>query len=125
MLEEIGADDQPRIVAFNKADLLSPDDARELVIGRRDAVAISAATGEGLEELRDLVEAAFAETLREVELLMPYDEGGRLAELHNVAGELERVDRADGVLVKARVPTALAHRFDAFAVNGNGASGGR
>ena len=125
VLGEIGAADQPRVVAFNKADLLSPDDARELAIGRRDAVAISAATGEGLEELRDLIEAAFAGTLREVELLVPYDEGGRLAELHDVAGELERVDRADGVLVKARVPTALAHRFDAFAVNGNGASDSR
>ena len=125
VLDEIGAGDQPRIIAFNKADLLSPDDARELVIGRRDAVAISAATGEGLEELRDLIEASFAQTLREVELLVPYDEGGRLAELHDVAGELERTDRPDGVLVRARVPVALAHRFDAFAVNGTGASGGR
>jgi GTP-binding protein HflX len=125
VLEEIGAGEGPRVVAFNKADLLEPDDARQLVIGRRDAVTISAATGEGLDELRDLVEASFSRTLREVELLLPYDEGARLAELHDVAGDLERTDRADGVLVKARVPAALAHRFAEFAVSGNGAVPGR
>ncbi|HEX3668223.1 MAG TPA: GTPase HflX [Acidimicrobiia bacterium] len=119
VLEEIGAADQPRLVAFNKADLLDTDEARDLVVGRRDAVAISAATGSGLDELRDLIEGAFAQTLREVELLVPYDEGSRLAELHDVAGELERIDRADGVLVRARVPAALAHRFAEFSVNGN------
>ena len=63
-------------------------------------------TGEGLEELRERIEAAFDETLREVELLVPYGEGGRLAELHEVAGDLERTERDDGVLVRARVPAA-------------------
>jgi hypothetical protein len=29
-----------------------------------------------------------------------------------VAGELERTDRPDGVLVHARVPAAEMHRFD-------------
>jgi GTP-binding protein HflX len=121
VLDEIGAGDTPRAIAFNKTDLLDDAEARELVIGRRDAVAVSAATGAGLDELRDLIEHSFAATLREVELLVPYEAGGRLAELHDVAGDLERVDRGDGVLVRARVPAALVHRFSEFAVNGNGA----
>jgi GTP-binding protein HflX len=53
-----------------------------------------------------------------VELLVPYSEGARLSELHGLAGDLVREDRADGVLVKARIPSALAHRFDEFSVNG-------
>jgi GTPase len=118
VLEEIGAGDTPRIVAYNKVDLIDHDAAAQLVIGRRDAVAISAATGAGLDDLRDLVEASFAETQQEVELLLPYEEGARLAELYDVAGELERTERPDGVLVRARVPAALAHRFAGFAVNG-------
>jgi GTP-binding protein HflX len=122
VLEEIGAGETPRLVAYNKVDLLEPEAATELAIGERDAVAISAATGAGLDELRDLIEAAYAETLREVELLVPYEEGARLAELHDVAGDLERTERPDGVLVRARVPAALAHRFAGFAVNGNLAS---
>ena len=119
VLGEIGAGETPRIVAFNKVDLLDEDAAGQLLVGRRDAVAISAATGAGLDALRDLIEASFADAYREVELLVPYDEGARLAELHDVAGELERSDRPEGVLVHARVPAALAHRFAEFAVNGH------
>jgi GTP-binding protein HflX len=119
VLGEIGAGETPRIVAFNKVDLLDEDAAGQLLVGRRDAVAISAATGAGLDALRDLIEASFADAYREVELLVPYDEGARLAELHDIDGELERSDRPEGVLVRARVPAALAHRFAEFAVNGH------
>jgi len=119
VLEEIGAGDRPRLLALNKADLLDPEALHELRITNPGAVAISSTTGEGLDELRDAIEATFAQTLREVELLVPYADGGRLAELHQVAGELEREDRADGVLVHARVPASLVHRFAEFAVNGH------
>ena len=77
---------------------------------------VSALAGEGLDELRGQIEAAFAETLTEVELLIPYSQGGRLHELHEVAGELERTDRPDGVLVHARVPSAELHRFHDLAI---------
>jgi GTP-binding protein HflX len=117
VLEEIGAGDQPRLLVYNKLDLLDDDERRALLIGT-DAVGISAATGEGLEELEQRIAAAFEETLREVELLVPYAEGARLSELHGIAGDLEREDRAEGVLVKARIPAVLAHRFDEFSVNG-------
>jgi GTP-binding protein HflX len=79
-------------------------------------VIVSAVGGEGLDRLRERVEAAFEETLAEVELLVPYAEGGRLHELHEVAGALERTDREDGVLVHAKVPVTELHRFDDLAV---------
>lgn len=122
VLEEIGAGERPRLLTFNKLDLLDSDQRRELLVGVPDAVGVSGATGEGLEELRDRIEAAFLETLREVELLVPYSEGGRLSEIHELAGDLEREERADGVLVKARIPAALTHRFERFSVNGAGAA---
>ena len=82
-----------------------------------------ALTGQGLDGVRDAIEAAFEETLASVELLVPYSQGGALAELHEVAGDLERSDEPQGVLVKARVPRALAHRFTEFALNGSGSTG--
>jgi GTP-binding protein HflX len=111
VLEEIGAGEKPRLLVLNKADLLSEDERHEVAIAHPGAVLVSALAGEGLEELRERIEQAFAETLTEVELLIPYSQGGRLHELHEVAGELERTDRADGVLVHARVPSAELHRF--------------
>jgi GTP-binding protein HflX len=116
VLEEIGAGGKPRLLVLNKADLLAEDERREVELAHPDAVIVSAAGGEGLDRLRERVEAAFAETLAEVELLVPYTEGGRLHELHEVAGTLERTDREDGVLVHAKVPVAELHRFDDLAV---------
>jgi GTP-binding protein HflX len=123
VLGEIGAGDKPRLLVYNKCDLLEPADAKELMIRDPSSIAISALSGEGLDELRDRIEATFEETLSSLELLLPYSEGSVLAELHELAGDLDREDRADGVLVRARVPTALAHRFTDFALNGSGVTG--
>jgi GTP-binding protein HflX len=111
VLEEIGAGEKPRLLVLNKSDLLSEEERRDVGLSHPDAVMVSALTGDGLEELRNRIERAFAETLTEVELLIPYSQGGRLHELHEVAGELERSDGPDGVLVHARVPAAEMHRF--------------
>jgi GTPase len=122
VLEEIGAGAKPRLLVYNKVDLLDDDAIRELLVGERDAIAISAVTGAGIDELRDRIETAFAETLEPVELLVPYSAGGRLSELHRIAGDLDREDRPEGVLVKARIPAALSHRFTEFALNGDEAA---
>ena len=121
VLEEIGAGEKPRLLVLNKADLLDEEERREALLAHEGAVLVSALDGDGLDELRERIEAAFAETLTEVELLVPYAEGGRLHELHELAGDLERTDRADGVLVQAKVPRAELHRFEDLSVNGAGA----
>ncbi len=115
-LEEIGAGENPRILALNKADLLDDDARRELALRHPDGILVSAASGEGLDELaRSLAEAVRA-PLREIELLVPYEDGGRLSELHRVAGDLEREDRAEGVFVRAQVSGEVAERYADLAV---------
>jgi GTPase len=116
VLEEIGVGEKPRLLVLNKADLLSADERHEVTLAHADAALVSAIDGEGLDPLRAKIEAAFEETLAEVELLVPYAEGGRLHELHEVAGDLERTEREDGVLVHAKVPVSELHRFDDLAV---------
>jgi GTP-binding protein HflX len=118
VLAEIGAGDRPRLLALNKVDLLSEDDRRALSFRYPRAVQVSAVTGEGLEELSDAIEARFLSSLRPMELLVPYGEGGRLSELHDLAGEMEREDTPEGVRVRARVPAGVASRFERFEVNG-------
>ena len=116
VLEEIGAGEKPRLLVLNKADLLAGSARDEVTVAHPDAVLISAIEDSGLEALRQRIEQAFEETLAEVELLVPYSEGGRLHELHEVAGDLERTEREDGVLVQAKVPVAELHRFEDLAV---------
>jgi GTP-binding protein HflX len=123
VLAQIGAAERPRLLALNKIDTVDDERRRELSFRYPRAVQVSAVTGEGLDDLRDAVEAQFLKTLRPMELLVPYAEGGSLSELHELAGDLEREDTAQGALIHARVPTGVAQRFERFEVNGDGRDG--
>ncbi|MFL5905997.1 MAG: GTPase HflX [Solirubrobacterales bacterium] len=120
VLDEIGADASPRMLVMNKIDLLDEDERRELRLRHPEALLVSAETGEGLERVRARIAGAIGEGLTEIELLVPFDAGERLSELHEIAGDLKREDREDGVLVRARIPAALTHRFTDLAVDGRG-----
>jgi GTP-binding protein HflX len=119
VLEEIGAGGKPRLLVLNKADLLAEAERGEALLRHPGAVLVSALAATGLDGLRGRIEAAFEETLARVELLVPYAQGGRLHELHEIAGDLERSERPDGVLVQAKVPVAELHRFDDLRTNGD------
>jgi GTP-binding protein HflX len=115
-LEEIGAGEQPRLLVLNKADLLDADAREELRLRHPDAIIVSGVTGEGLEDLGEQIERELSHTLRPVELLVPYANGGSLAELHELAGDVSRQDTPEGVLVHVMLPARLAERFARFAV---------
>jgi len=117
VLVEIGADAVPEILVLAKADRVDAERRAELQRRHPDAVLISAVTGEGLGALEQRIEEEFARTLQDVELLIPYDAGARLAELHAIAGDLEREDTPDGVRVAARLPAAVAARYQEFALS--------
>ena len=118
VLAEIGAEEAARVLVLNKADIVEPERLEQLERRHPDAVIVSGVTGLGLERLTQRIEDEFARTLHAVELLVPYDEGGRLAELHDIAGDLEREDTPEGVRVTARLPAGLIGRYDRFAVSG-------
>src|SRR4051812_40004072 len=117
VLDDIGAGEQPRLLVLNKADQIDDERREELRFRHPDGILVSALTGEGLDLLGERIERAFRETLRSVDLLLPFNQGGRLAELHDVAGDLDRTDTAEGVRVRGRVPVTVAERFARFDVS--------
>ncbi len=117
VLQEIAAEEAPRLLVLAKADRIDSDRRAELAHRHPEAQLISAVTGEGVPALIERVQVEFARRLFDVELLVPYEEGGRLAELHELAGDLEREDTPDGVRVSARLPASVAARYAAFALS--------
>ncbi|CAN5244983.1 GTPase HflX [soil metagenome] len=117
-LEAVGAGERPRLLVLNKADAIDDDRREELRFAHPDGMLISAVTGEGIEQLGDRIEEEFRRSLRSVDLLLPYAEGARLAELHDFAGDLERTYTPDCVRVRARLPATLAERYSRYSVNG-------
>jgi GTP-binding protein HflX len=115
-LEEIGAGERPRLLVINKIDLLDDEARADLRLRYPDAVLVSGVTGEGLDELGERIERDLAHSLRRVDLLFPYADGGSLDELHKVAGDVDREDTPEGVRVHALVPARMAERLARFAV---------
>jgi GTP-binding protein HflX len=116
VLQEIGAGESPRVVVLNKIDLVDAQTLHELRLRHPDAVPLSAAGATGLEELAERIERELRHLLCPIELLVPYANGGSLAELHEIAGEIARRDTPEGVRVRALVPARLAARYARFAV---------
>jgi GTP-binding protein HflX len=116
VLGEIGAGDKPRVQVMNKVDLLDAEQRAELRIRVPEAVFVSAATGEGLELLKAEIDRTFEKTMSPVELFVPYSQGARLHDLHEVAGRIDREDEAEGVRVRTRLPSGQIHRFEDLTV---------
>ncbi len=112
---EIGARDVREIVVVNKIDA-----ADEVVLGRlrreeRNAVFVSAKTGEGLDSLIGAIDADLPRPLVEVDVLLPYLRGDLVSKLHTDAELLSEEHTGDGTRVKARVAPALAAELSPYA----------
>ena len=112
VLVEIGATDAPVELVLNKIDLVDPLRRRRLANRYPGALQVSAETGESLDALRERLAALFGERFESVRLLLPYEEGSRLAELYALGAPIqERVDQPDGVFVRAHLPRRELSRF--------------
>ena len=117
VLHEIGAGELPVVIVLNKVDRVDPLGRRRLVNRFPDAPQVSALTGEGLEQLKAELARRFEDRWERVRLLVPYAEGGRLAELYALGTPVEeREDTPEGVLVVARLPRRELQRFAPFLV---------
>ena len=104
-LRELGVAGKPIITLFNKVDKGSAFPLRD---DRADHVLrISAATGEGLENLKSLLQDLLSEGLIFIERLYPYGEAGKIALIRDYGQLLSEEYTAEGISVKARVPREI------------------
>ncbi|MFS2291913.1 MAG: GTPase HflX [Actinomadura sp.] len=116
VLREIGADGIPEIVVINKAD--AADDLTIARLQRREphSVVVSARTGFGIDELRAAIEADLPGLESEVRVLVPYDRGDLVAQVHERGEVLKQEHLAEGTMIHARVPSDLAGELSACEV---------
>ncbi len=117
VLAEIGADEVPVELVVNKIDAVDPLARRRLANRFPGALQISAQTGQGLDELRARIADRFAERFELVRMLVPYEDGSKLAELYALGPPIdERVDGPDGVFIRARLPRREIQRFAPYLI---------
>lgn len=113
LLESLGCTDTPVISVLNKCDLLD-DTADVIKIG--GSVKISAKNGEGIEDLLKAIEENLPVRVKKVELLLPFDKAGLVAEIRKSATLLSEEYVADGISVSAIVDEKLWHKVKEFVV---------
>ncbi|WP_433159911.1 GTPase HflX [Kribbella sp. CA-247076] len=116
VLAEIGATDVPEIVVINKGDIADPLALAPILHRESRALVVSAHTGEGIDKLRSLVEAALPQPDVALDLLLPYDRGDLVSRIHS-EGSVDQLEHtADGTRVSARVHPALAGELTPYQV---------
>ena len=115
VLAEIGADQVPEFIVFNKADKLE-DFGAQLVEAHHGAVAVSALKNQGLDVLLRKLADRMRSITQVTDLVVPFDRGDILASIHREGEVVLSQDHPDGMHIRARLSEASAGRLREFVV---------
>ncbi|MER7840317.1 GTPase HflX [Streptomyces sp. NPDC096040] len=108
VIRDVGATDVPEVVVINKADAADPLVLQRLLRNEKRSLAVSARTGQGIQELLALIDNELPRPSVEIEALVPYTHGKLVARAHNEGEVLSEEHTAEGTLLKVRVHEELA-----------------
>ena len=115
ILEELEVGDKPRVTALNKIDLLDdPNDVDTTLYP--NAVPISALQGVGLEALLEKVAQVLADSMEQVEVIIPYDRGELVELFHRRGNVVQEEHRPEGTHLAVRLPRTLRGYYRPFLV---------
>jgi GTP-binding protein HflX len=112
----VGAADVPELLVLNKVDLLDEVSRARLARLFPGVAMLSAATGEGVDELLAAIAARLPRPEVELTALVPYDRGDLVDRAHREGEILETDHVAEGTRIRLRAPAALAHALDAYRI---------
>ncbi len=116
VIKELDAFGKQTLIVFNKIDHLENRELAETYVKRfSGSVAISARTGEGVNQLVQALESALSSWRLRSRFRIPSNESALLAEIHRVGHVLELKYEGDDALVVAHVPPELAQKLDCYA----------
>ncbi|HEY5584222.1 MAG TPA: GTPase HflX [Ruminiclostridium sp.] len=102
LLEELGATSKNTILVLNKQDIVAGE-GRISPMGYASVCEISAVTGSGIPQLLEKITEGFMDKIREIKLLIPYNDGWVLPYIYENGQVLEQEYLENGISVKASV----------------------
>jgi GTP-binding protein HflX len=115
VLADIDALGVPEQIVFNKVDAADPETELRLRSLVPTALFVSAHTGVGLDELKEIIELGLPRPDRSVTALIPYTRGDLVARIHTDGEVLSEDHTGDGTLISALVRSDLAAALERFA----------
>lgn len=109
VLRDLGVDAERVVEVYNKIDRTD-----DIELRRRDAVAVSALTGRGVDRLVDAINLRELKNGDVISLEIPHNDSRMIAKLHEVAEVYEQRVTDHAMLITAWVPRDALHLFDAY-----------
>lgn len=117
-LAEIDVPPVPRILVWNKSDLVEGSGIPQFEDSNMYAsqVVVSAVTGEGIDDLLHAIERVFARNLTRMTVHIPFERGDLVARLYDIGRVLNQESVIDGTILDVEIPTAHEAHFVKFQV---------
>lgn len=112
LLHDLGCENSPIITAFNKCDLLSPDD----IPHNSESVLISAKTGNGIDKLLEAIEENLPVQIKRFNMLLPFQKANLIAPLRYMGALISEEYTADGILVTANIEKPKWHIYEPYEI---------
>lgn len=114
VLSQIGAQDTPELLVWNKSDLIAPGILANLMEREAPSLATSAVSGFGVPELIEEVCARLDSDGVECEMLIPYDQTSAVNRLHEIAHVIREDHTNEGTRLMVRMRASDRPRFAEF-----------
>ncbi len=119
VIKELDAFGKQTLIVFNKIDKLQNRELAETYVKRfPGSVAISARTGEGVNQLVQALQDTLSAWRLRSRFRIPASESALIAEIHRVGHVLELHYEGEGALIVAHVPPDLAQKLERYAEQG-------
>jgi len=119
VIKELDAFGKQTLIVFNKIDKMQNRELAETYVKRfPDSVAISARTGEGVNNLVQALQDTLSAWRLRSRFRIPASESALIAEIHRVGHVLELHYEGEGALIVAHVPPELAQKLERYAEQG-------
>jgi GTPase len=116
VIREVDAADVPEIVVVNKADAADPLVLERLLRAEKHAIAVSARTGQGIDELLAVIDEELPRPAVEIEALVPYTRGALVSRAHADGEVISEEHTSQGTLLRVRVHEELAAEVRSYAL---------
>ena len=113
VLEQIKAQALPRLLVFNKCDLLTAEEQAALA-HRYDALLVSAETGEGIDQLVDRIAHVASAQDTHLDVVIPYQRGDMVSKAHERCRIITEEHIEAGTHLTMLVPKPFVDEFTAF-----------
>lgn len=118
VIQEVGGEKIPEIIAINKVDIADPHLIMEILRKEPNSFAFSVRTGFGVAALVQAIESSLPRPTIEIKAVIPYNRGDLIHAIHE-QGEIFSEEYGEaGTAIHARVDAGLAQAIDIAQVSG-------